>query len=90
MKRLFDPKMYEDHASRHNLESEWSGLIHAEFKDSEGDLLVIGDTRIVDSVVAKIIASIAYHSRTSISAVMMRVHMLAQIEYEIKLQGGSR
>ena len=89
MKRLFDPKMYEDHAARHKLESEWSGLIHAEFKDSEGDLLLIGDSRILECVVSKIIASVAYNNLEQIGEVMLRVHMLARDEYEKKLQGGS-
>lgn len=89
MKRLFDPKMYEDHAARHKLESEWSGLIHAEFKDGEGDMLTIGDSRILECVVSKIIALVAYNNMEHISEVMLRVHMLARKEYEDKLQGGS-
>ena len=89
MNRLFDPKMYEDHAARHNLESEWSGLIHAEFKDSEGDLLVIGDNRVLECVAARIIASVAYRNREPIGEVTLRVHRLALNAYEERLQGGS-
>lgn len=89
MKRLFDPKMFEDHAARHKLETEWSGLIHAEFKDKEGDFLMIGDSRVFECVVSKIIASVAYNNREPIGEVMMRVLMLAREEYENKLQGGS-
>ena len=89
MKRLFDPKMYEDYAARHKLETEWSGLLHAEFKNKEGDYVMIGDTRVFECVFARIVASIAYNNKEPLSAVMMRVHTLALDEYEIKLQGGS-
>lgn len=89
MKRLFDPKMYEDYAARHKLETEWSCLLHAEFKNQEGDVVYIGDSRAFECVISKIVASIAYNSKQPVSAVMMRVHMLAQDEYEYKIQGGS-
>lgn len=89
MKRLFDPKMYEEYAARHKLETEWSGLIHAEFKDGEGDFVLIGDSRVFECVVSKIIASIAYNNQEQIGEVMLRVLMLARKEYENKLQGGS-
>ena len=90
MKRLFDPKMYEEYAARHNLETEWSCLIHAEFKNREGDTVFIGDTRAMECIISNIVASIAYKGKEPVSAVMMRVHMLAQVEYEDKFQGGSR
>lgn len=89
MKRLFDPKMYEEYAARHKLETEWSCLIHAEFKDREGDSLYIGDTRAMECIISKIVASIAYKGMEQVGEVMMRVHMLAQAEYNDKLQGGS-
>ena len=89
MKRLFDPKMYEDYAARHNLETDWSGLLHSEFKDGVGDLIVIGDNRVLECVIAKVVASIAYNGMEQVGEVMMRVNMLALEEYKIKLQGGS-
>ena len=89
MKRLFDSKMYEDYAARHKLESEWSCLLHAEFKNCEGDVVMIGDSRVYECLIARIVASIAYNSKEPVGEVMMRVHMLACKEYEYKL-GGSK
>lgn len=89
MKMLFDPKMYEDYAARHKLETKWSGLLHAEFKDKEGDIVAIGDSRVFECAVARIIALVAYNNREPLGVVTMRVHNLALDEYEEKLKGGS-
>lgn len=89
MNRIFDPKMYEDYAARHKLETEWSCLLHAEFKNAEGDIVMIGDSRVYECVIARIVASIAYNSKEQVGEIMMRVHMLAREEYKNKLLGGS-
>lgn len=80
MTKIFDTKMYEDYAKRHDLESPWSCLIHVEFKNKEGDFVMIGDTRPMEMTIAKIICLISKNSGDLRTEIIRRIAALCLLD----------
>lgn len=74
MKRLFDPKMYEEYAARHKLERPNCCLLHAEISDLEGDSVLIGDAYVIEHVLATYVAKISKVSGQDLARITMRIN----------------